>query len=130
MATVGPSLCPTCHYGFPCDYSIQPSDRHEVLTGYESITILILPFSGVNTSRDNTDRNFRAFSGGKCPFEDCFLNAKEFALLIKPKQKSLHNDVTTSSAAVPSNPSMASVQLKCNHIKGILELYDNDCTQH
>lgn len=130
MATIRPSLCPACHCDFPCDYSIQPSDRRDVLVGYEFITHLILPCSGVNLSRDNTDMHFRAFSGGRCPFENCFLNAKEFAVCIKPNQKSLHNKVTTPSAAAPSNPGMASIQLKCNHIKGILPLYDNDCTQH
>lgn len=98
--------------------------------GYEFITVLILPFSGVNLGGDTISMHFKALPGGKCPREDWFLNAKEFALLIKTKQKSLHNEVTPPSAAVPSSPRMASIQLKCNRIKGISELYDNDCTQH
>lgn len=98
--------------------------------GYKHFTVLILPYSGVNRNRDTTDTHFRAFLGGKYPLEGCFLKAKELVLLINPNQKSLHTKVTTPSAAVPSNPSVASAQLKCNHIKGVLELYDNDCTQH
>lgn len=81
-------------------------------------------------SRDNIETCLKAFPGGKCPCEGGFLNAKEFAVLVKTKGKSSHSAVTTPSAAVPSSSNMAGIQLKCNRIKGILKLYDNDCTQH
>lgn len=77
VATAGPSLCPACHYVFPCDYIIQPSDGMKSLWGVISSQSRFCQFLEQTHSETTHIVHFRVSSGGKCPFEDCFLSAKD-----------------------------------------------------